>query len=91
MTISAKKPLRCLKNQKYLMIKLIKIYQKFFSPDKGFFRFCYPFYAKCRFYPSCSDYSCQAIKKYGVARGLLKTLKRISKCHPFNPGGYDPA
>jgi len=43
----------------------------------------------CRFYPSCSDYSFQAIEKYGVAKGLLLTLNRIAKCHPWHRGGID--
>ncbi len=44
----------------------------------------------CRFYPTCSEYSKQAIIKYGVIKGLFLSLKRISKCHPFNKGGNDP-
>jgi putative membrane protein insertion efficiency factor len=44
----------------------------------------------CRFYPSCSNYSIQAIEKYGVIKGGWLTAKRIIRCHPFNPGGYDP-
>ena len=44
----------------------------------------------CRFTPSCSDYAMQAIEKYGVAKGSWLAAKRISRCHPMNPGGYDP-
>lgn len=44
----------------------------------------------CRFYPSCSQYAVEAVDKHGVARGLWLAAKRISRCHPFNPGGYDP-
>ncbi|MBC7189184.1 membrane protein insertion efficiency factor YidD [Candidatus Aerophobetes bacterium] len=44
----------------------------------------------CRFYPTCSEYTLQAVEKYGVWRGILLGLRRISRCHPFNPGGYDP-
>lgn len=44
----------------------------------------------CRFYPTCSSYMQEAIDKKGVLRGLLCGLKRILRCHPFNPGGYDP-
>lgn len=62
-------------------ISLIRFYQKFISPLKG---------PTCRFYPSCSQYSIQAFKKYGFLKGLWLTIKRIGKCHPFHPGGYDP-
>jgi len=64
-----------------LLIYLIKLYQKFISP-------CFP--PTCRFYPTCSTYAIQAIEQYGPFRGLLMAIKRIIKCHPFHPGGYDP-
>ncbi|BAT70967.1 conserved hypothetical protein [Thermosulfidibacter takaii ABI70S6] len=44
----------------------------------------------CRFYPSCSQYSIQALNKYGFVKGCYLSVKRILKCHPFHPGGYDP-
>lgn len=44
----------------------------------------------CRFYPSCSQYAYDAIARYGVIRGGWMALGRLSRCHPFNPGGYDP-
>jgi putative membrane protein insertion efficiency factor len=59
---------------------LIKIYRRFISPLMP---------PCCRFYPTCSNYAEQAIKKYGVM-GILLAIKRILKCHPFHPGGYDP-
>lgn len=46
--------------------------------------------ANCRFYPSCSSYAREALARHGAARGSLLTAKRILRCHPFNPGGYDP-
>ncbi len=44
----------------------------------------------CRFYPTCSVYAMQAVEKYGALKGGYLALKRILKCHPFHPGGYDP-
>lgn len=44
----------------------------------------------CRFQPSCSCYAIESFKKHGVVRGALLTLRRLAKCHPFHPGGYDP-
>ncbi|MEN6382926.1 MAG: membrane protein insertion efficiency factor YidD, partial [Rectinema sp.] len=44
----------------------------------------------CRFYPTCSHYSIEAIEKYGLLKGGWFTLKRLSRCHPFHAGGYDP-
>ncbi len=44
----------------------------------------------CRFYPTCSEYTLEAIKCYGILKGSLLGVKRILKCHPFHPGGYDP-
>lgn len=65
----------------------IKFYQLILSPDRGLFRSLLP---TCRFYPSCSEYASQSIAKYGLLKGAWKGLKRISHCHPFSPGGYDP-
>lgn len=59
----------------------IQIYQRVISPLKP---------PSCRFYPSCSCYARQAIERYGALRGLDLSLRRILRCHPFNPGGFDP-
>jgi len=66
---------------KKIVIGLVKGYQKFISPL---------FPPTCRFYPTCSAYFIQAVEKYGVIKGSFIGIKRILKCHPFNPGGYDP-
>jgi len=46
--------------------------------------------AACRYYPTCSDYAIQALEKHGAIRGSWLALRRIARCHPFRPGGYDP-
>ncbi|KGM98257.1 membrane protein insertion efficiency factor YidD [Clostridium botulinum] len=66
---------------KIILIHIIKFYRKYISPLK---KPC------CRFYPTCSQYALQAIDKYGVFKGGVMAIKRIFKCHPFHPGGYDP-
>lgn len=66
---------------KKILIALIRFYQKYISPVKP---------GKCRFYPTCSHYTLQAIEKYGAYKGSIMGLKRICRCHPFHPGGYDP-
>jgi putative membrane protein insertion efficiency factor len=66
---------------KRFLIGLIQIYQRFISPLNP---------STCRFYPPCSQYSTEALLKYGAGKGLLLTLKRIGRCHPFSPGGHDP-
>ncbi|MFN0072119.1 MAG: membrane protein insertion efficiency factor YidD [Chloroflexota bacterium] len=46
--------------------------------------------AACRFYPTCSEYAHQAVGRHGVSRGLFLAIRRIGRCHPFHPGGFDP-
>lgn len=60
---------------------LIRIYQKSFSAAVG---------RQCRFYPTCSDYTAQAIIKYGFIKGWYLGIKRIIKCNPWGPHGFDP-
>lgn len=74
---------------KKTILLIIKVYQRTLSPDQGIFSYKHPF-GYCRFYPNCSNYSYQAIGKYGVFKGIFISLKRIIKCNPFNKGGYDP-
>ncbi len=65
---------------KKLFIGMINFYQKHISKLFG---------AKCRFYPTCSEYTKQAIDKYGIIKGIFKGFKRILKCNPFHDGGID--
>jgi hypothetical protein len=65
-------------------ILLIKFYQKKISPIFHFFGI------ECKYYPSCSEYTKQAIEKYGIFKGLFLGIIRILKCNPFSKGGYDP-
>jgi putative membrane protein insertion efficiency factor len=64
-----------------LAVLIIKGYQKIISPV---------FPPSCRFYPTCSEYGIQAVSKYGVIKGGVKTAWRIIRCNPFTKGGYDP-
>lgn len=66
---------------KDILIVFIRIYQKFLSPLSG---------GTCRFYPTCSEYLRLSLIKWGCLQGLWRGIIRISKCHPFHPGGYDP-
>lgn len=72
-----------------MVIGFIRTYQKTLSPDHGFFKHFRPL-GYCCFYPSCSEYSLQAVIKYGVIRGGMKSMWRILRCNPFNKGGFDP-
>lgn len=63
------------------ILAAIRLYQVTISPLLG---------PTCRFYPSCSHYAYEAIQRYGILRGGWMTVCRLSRCHPFNPGGYDP-
>ena len=62
-------------------IILIRTYQKVLSPLLG---------QRCRFYPSCSQYTLEAIQEWGLAKGTWLGMKRLSRCHPLNEGGFDP-
>lgn len=63
------------------ILLLIRAYQRIVAPWIG---------QVCRFYPSCSHYAYEAIERHGVLRGSWLGIKRIVRCHPFSPGGYDP-
>jgi putative membrane protein insertion efficiency factor len=66
---------------KYVLMGLIRIYQMTISKVLP---------PSCRFYPSCSHYGYEAISKYGALKGSWMAVKRVARCNPFNPGGYDP-
>lgn len=66
---------------RHLLLLLLRFYQRCLSPYLG---------SRCRFYPSCSSYTYQAIERHGVIRGVWMGLRRLTRCHPFHPGGYDP-
>jgi len=75
---------------KNLILWLIKLYQKSWFCRSTILKFLFLSDSACRFTPSCSEYTYQAISKYGIMRGGILGLKRIIKCHPWSMGGYDP-
>lgn len=64
-----------------LILLLLGGYKRFISPLLP---------PSCRFYPTCSEYMMEAVRKYGAIRGVWMGLCRVARCHPLNPGGYDP-
>ncbi|MFZ0613619.1 MAG: membrane protein insertion efficiency factor YidD [Desulfobacterales bacterium] len=66
---------------KLIALALIRGYQLILSPVLG---------PACRFYPSCSEYARQAVDRHGVAKGSYLAIRRLLRCHPFHPGGFDP-
>ncbi len=75
---------------KTFLLLSIRFYQRFLSLDTGLFRYILPIGKTCRFTPRCSDYMYDAVKRYGIIKGVALGIKRILRCHPFHPGGYDP-
>jgi putative membrane protein insertion efficiency factor len=64
-----------------MMLVLIAVYKRAISPLLP---------RSCRFYPSCSTYAAEAIERHGALRGAWLAARRLLRCHPFHPGGYDP-
>ena len=74
---------------KRLALWLIRLYQRTLSYDHGWFKNHYPG-GFCRYQPTCSEYSYQAIEKYGFIKGSWLGFKRIMRCNPWSSGGHDP-
>ncbi|HET6894476.1 MAG TPA: membrane protein insertion efficiency factor YidD [Candidatus Baltobacteraceae bacterium] len=66
---------------RWAALALLRVYKRLLSPLLP---------PACRFYPTCSEYAAQAIAKHGLARGGILAAKRLAKCHPLHPGGFDP-
>jgi putative membrane protein insertion efficiency factor len=66
---------------KTLLLLILRGYQYAISPLLG---------PHCRFYPSCSHYACEAVHRHGALKGSWLTLRRLGRCHPYHPGGFDP-
>lgn len=66
---------------KTVLLAAVRGYQYALRPMLG---------ANCRFYPSCSDYAREAIERHGAARGCWLAARRVCRCHPYHPGGFDP-
>jgi len=64
-----------------LLVAALRCYQYLFRPLLG---------SNCRFYPSCSDYAMEAVTKHGAIKGSWLAARRIARCHPYHPGGFDP-
>lgn len=64
-----------------LVSRLLQVYKYLVSPLLG---------QNCRFYPSCADYAREAVERHGVVRGLWLAARRVGRCHPWHPGGFDP-
>jgi putative membrane protein insertion efficiency factor len=66
---------------KILLIAIVRLYKYLISPILP---------GSCRFIPSCSEYSIEALRKYGALKGTYLSVRRVARCNPFNPGGFDP-
>ena len=75
---------------KRIILNLIRFYQKTSFFHNYFFRLFFLSDRVCRFMPTCSQYSYEAVEKYGVLKGTWLTLKRVLHCHPWSKGGFDP-
>ena len=65
----------------WLVVQALRLYKAFLSPALP---------SACRFYPTCSDYTREAVERYGAARGIWMGIRRLARCHPLCAGGFDP-
>lgn len=75
---------------KTLVLALIRFYQKYLNFNHPLMKTLFLTDSACRFSPTCSQYTAQAIEKHGLIKGVLFGFKRILRCHPLSPGGLDP-
>lgn len=78
------------RHMKKLLLQSIRFYQHYLSPDTGLLKKLYLVDSACRFTPTCSEYTYQAISRYGIIQGMHMGVRRMLRCHPWNEGGYDP-
>ncbi|MEK7189047.1 MAG: membrane protein insertion efficiency factor YidD [Patescibacteria group bacterium] len=74
---------------KHVLLAIISAYQKTLSPDHGLARGFFP-HGACKYYPTCSQYTYEAIQSFGILKGCSVGVQRILRCHPYAAGGYDP-
>ncbi|MEK7801311.1 MAG: membrane protein insertion efficiency factor YidD [Pseudomonadota bacterium] len=75
---------------KGILLRSIRWYQRYLSPDTGILKAFWLVDSACRYQPTCSEYTYQAVEAYGIIYGSWLGLKRIMRCHPWHAGGYDP-
>ena len=73
---------------RWLLILLVKVYQRTLSPDHGLLRWLYP-HGFCKFYPTCSSYTLSCLSQYGSIKGSAMAMQRIARCNPWTKGGID--
>ncbi len=74
---------------KKCVLACIRLYQRTVSLDHGPLKVMRP-YGQCKFHPTCSQYTYEAVKKYGIIKGLVLGIRRVARCHPWSDGGHDP-